>query len=267
MNPLLTRRQALKSVACGFGYLALAGLTNSRAAAANPLAARPGHHPAKAKRCIFLFMTGGPSQVDLFDYKAELPCRHGQTRAGADPKAIEALLKEDIETMVGMGREQVRDGSHVLDVCTAYVGRDEVRDMTGVVTRYRSDVPVPLMVDSTFTTPWLMKPFDFGADLLFHSAAKFLSGHGTVIGGVLVDSGNFDWDRANAASGRFAELTAPYEGFHGMVFSEESTVGATCPFPAVLTEQPRCSNGSGRDRTPISPSPVTSRGGSSTVPR
>lgn len=81
---------------------------------------------------------------------------------------------------------------------------------------------VPLLVDSTFTTPWLMKPFDHGADLVFHSATKFLSGHGTVIGGVLVDSGMFDWD----ASGRFPELTKPYDGFHGMVFSEESTVGA-----------------------------------------
>ena len=81
---------------------------------------------------------------------------------------------------------------------------------------------VPLLVDSTFTTPWLMKPFELGADLLFHSATKFLSGHGTVIGGVLVDSGLFDWE----GSGRFAELTAPYTGFHGMVFSEESTVGA-----------------------------------------
>ncbi len=81
---------------------------------------------------------------------------------------------------------------------------------------------LPLLVDSTFTTPWLMKPFDHGADLLFHSATKFLSGHGTVIGGVLVDSGQFDWDR----SGRFPELTKAYEGFHGMVFSEESSVGA-----------------------------------------
>ena len=81
---------------------------------------------------------------------------------------------------------------------------------------------LPLLVDSTFTTPWLMKPFDFGADLVFHSATKFLSGHGTVIGGVLVDSGAFDWDR----SGRFPELTQAYEGFHGMVFSEESSVGA-----------------------------------------
>jgi O-acetylhomoserine (thiol)-lyase len=80
---------------------------------------------------------------------------------------------------------------------------------------------LPLLVDSTFTTPWLMRPFDHGADLVFHSATKFLSGHGTVVGGVLVDSGAFDW----AASGRFPELTEPYAGFHGMVFSEESTVG------------------------------------------
>jgi O-acetylhomoserine (thiol)-lyase len=81
---------------------------------------------------------------------------------------------------------------------------------------------LPLLVDSTFTTPWLMKPVELGADLVFHSATKFLSGHGTVVGGVLVDGGRFDWD----ASGRFPELTEPYEGFHGMVFSEESTDGA-----------------------------------------
>ena len=85
---------------------------------------------------------------------------------------------------------------------------------------------LPLLVDSTFTTPWLMKPFDHGADLVFHSATKFLSGHGTVIGGVLVDSGQFDWHAAHAAHGRFAELAAPYDGFHGMVFTDESSVGA-----------------------------------------
>jgi len=84
------------------------------------------------------------------------------------------------------------------------------------------DSGLPLLLDSTFTTPWLMKPIDHGADLVFHSATKFLSGHGTVIGGVLVDGGMFDWE----ASGRFPELTKPYDGFHGMVFSEESTIGA-----------------------------------------
>ncbi len=81
---------------------------------------------------------------------------------------------------------------------------------------------LPLLVDSTFTTPYLMKPFDLGADLVYHSATKFLSGHGTVIGGVLVDSGQFDW----AKSARFPELNQPYAGFHNMVFSEESTIGA-----------------------------------------
>ena len=84
------------------------------------------------------------------------------------------------------------------------------------------DAGLPLLVDSTFTTPWLMRPMEHGADLVFHSATKFLSGHGTVIGGVLVDSGRMDWER----SGRFPELTEPYAGFHGMVFAEESSVAA-----------------------------------------
>ena len=84
---------------------------------------------------------------------------------------------------------------------------------------------LPLLVDSTFTTPYLSRPFDQGADLVFHSATKFLSGHGVVIGGVLVDSGKFDWD-AGAARGKFPTLTEPYHGFHDMVFSEESTTAA-----------------------------------------
>jgi O-acetylhomoserine (thiol)-lyase len=85
---------------------------------------------------------------------------------------------------------------------------------------------LPLMVDSTFTTPWLLKPLDHGADLVFHSATKFLCGHGTAVGGLLVDGGTFDWQAAYEKTGRFAELCEPYEGFHGMVFAEESTVGA-----------------------------------------
>ena len=76
---------------------------------------------------------------------------------------------------------------------------------------------VPLLVDSTFTTPYLIKPFELGADLIMHSATKFLSGHGIVIGGLLVDGGRFDWD----ASGKFPQLTEPYEGFHNLVFTEE----------------------------------------------
>lgn len=85
---------------------------------------------------------------------------------------------------------------------------------------------LPLMLDSTFTTPYLLRPFDHGADLVFHSATKFLCGHGTAIGGLLVDGGTFDWQKAYDRTGRFAELCEPYDGFHGMVFAEESTVGA-----------------------------------------
>lgn len=88
------------------------------------------------------------------------------------------------------------------------------------------DAGLPLLVDSTLTTPYLMRPFDHGADLVYHSATKFLSGHGTVVGGVLVDSGSFDWDAAHARHGLFPELCEPYAGFHDMVFTEESTVGA-----------------------------------------
>ncbi|MGZ3667330.1 MAG: PLP-dependent transferase, partial [Ktedonobacterales bacterium] len=81
---------------------------------------------------------------------------------------------------------------------------------------------LPLLVDATFTTPYLMQPFALGADLVYHSATKFLGGHGVAIGGVVIDGGSFDWEK----SGKFAGLTAPYDGFHNMVFSEESTVGA-----------------------------------------
>ena len=97
----------------------------------------------------------------------------------------------------------------------------EVLDIPAVA-HIAHEAGVPLLVDSTLTSPWLIKPFEHGADLVYHSATKFLSGHGTVIGGVLVDGGSFDWE----ASGRFTELTQPYDGFHNMVFAEESTVGA-----------------------------------------
>ncbi len=112
------------------------------------------------------------------------------------------------ETKLLFGETLGNPGLDVLDIPT--------------VSAIAHDAQLPLLVDSTFTTPWLMKPFDHGADLVYHSATKFLSGHGTVIGGVLVDSGQFDW----AAAPRFPELNQPYDGFHGMVFAEESSIGA-----------------------------------------
>ena len=79
------------------------------------------------------------------------------------------------------------------------------------------DAGLPLMVDATFTTPYLCRPIDLGADIVMHSATKFLSGHGIVIGGLLIDGGTFDW----AASGKFPTMSEPYAGFHNLTFSEE----------------------------------------------
>ena len=78
------------------------------------------------------------------------------------------------------------------------------------------DAQVPLLVDATFATPYLCRPIALGADLVLHSATKFLSGHGVVIGGLLVDGGVFDW-----ASGNFPTVNEAYPGFHGLVFGEE----------------------------------------------
>jgi O-acetylhomoserine (thiol)-lyase len=75
---------------------------------------------------------------------------------------------------------------------------------------------IPLVVDNTVTTPYLLRPFEFGADIVVHSATKFIGGHGTSIGGLIVDSGCFDW----AASGRFESFTAPDPAYHGIRFVE-----------------------------------------------
>lgn len=79
---------------------------------------------------------------------------------------------------------------------------------------------IPLVVDSTFATPYLVRPIDYGADIVVHSATKFIGGHGTVIGGVIIDSGKFDWE----ASGKFPSLTEPNPSYHGISFTK--AVGA-----------------------------------------
>ena len=73
---------------------------------------------------------------------------------------------------------------------------------------------IPLIVDNTFATPYLVRPIEYGADIVVHSATKFIGGHGTTIGGVIIDSGNFDWK----ASGKFPQLTEPNESYHGVSF-------------------------------------------------
>lgn len=73
---------------------------------------------------------------------------------------------------------------------------------------------IPLVVDATFTTPYLLKPIDFGVDIVVHSATKFIGGHGTTLGGIIVDSGRFDW----VESGKFPQFTEPNESYHGISF-------------------------------------------------
>ena len=75
---------------------------------------------------------------------------------------------------------------------------------------------IPLIIDNTFATPYLLRPFEYGADIVVHSATKFIGGHGTSIGGVIVDGGNFYWE----ASGKFPSLTKPNDSYHGVTFTE-----------------------------------------------
>ena len=75
---------------------------------------------------------------------------------------------------------------------------------------------IPLVIDNTFATPYLVRPIEYGADVVVHSATKFIGGHGTTIGGVIVDGGTFDWK----ASGKFPQLTQPDPSYHGISFAD-----------------------------------------------
>lgn len=83
------------------------------------------------------------------------------------------------------------------------------------VSRIAHEAGIPLVVDNTLPTPYLLRPMDHGADIVVHSATKFIGGHGTSIGGVIVDSGKFDW-----AGGRFPDITTPDPSYHGIVYTQ-----------------------------------------------
>ncbi len=86
------------------------------------------------------------------------------------------------------------------------------------VAKIAHDHKIPLIIDNTFATPYLFKALDFGADIVVYSATKFIGGHGTTIGGVIVDGGTFDW----AGSGKFPEFTEPDESYHGIVYTRDA---------------------------------------------
>jgi O-acetylhomoserine (thiol)-lyase len=92
----------------------------------------------------------------------------------------------------------------------------EVLDIPEVA-KIAHDAGVPLLIDNTFATPYLSQPIALGADIVMHSATKWLGGHGIAIGGAIIDGGRFDW----RASGKFTVLTEPYAGYHGIVFDEQ----------------------------------------------
>lgn len=143
---------------------------------------------------------------NLLDYT--LP-RFGITTTFVDPRdlnAWEAAIRP--ETKLVFGETLANPGGEVLDI----------PQVAAIAHRHG----LPLLVDATLTGPALQQPLKQGADLVMHSATKYLGGHGVAIGGVVVDGGRFDWD----ASGRFPTLTAPYRGFHGMDFADESPTAA-----------------------------------------
>lgn len=125
--------------------------------------------------------------VDIFDYAA-----------------VEAAIQENtkavfIETL-GNPNSDVVDIEKIAEIAHAH--------------------KIPLVIDNTFATPYLVRPIEYGADIVVHSATKFIGGHGTTIGGVIIDSGKFDWE----ASGKFASLTEPNPSYHGISFTK--AVGA-----------------------------------------
>ena len=130
--------------------------------------------------------------------------RFGIETTFVDPRdhdAFRAAIRP--ETKLVFGETLGNPGLEVLDIAA-------VADVA-------HEAGLPLMIDSTFTTPYLSQPIAQGADIVVHSATKFLSGHGVVIGGLLVDGGTFDWE----SSDRFPTLNQPYAGFHDLNFAEE----------------------------------------------
>jgi O-acetylhomoserine (thiol)-lyase len=123
-----------------------------------------------------------------------------------DPAAIAAAIRP--ETRLVFAETLGNPGLEVLNL--------------GAVAEVAHEAGLPLMVDATFSTPYLIRPIEHGADIVMHSATKFLGGHGVALGGVIVDGGRFDWE----ASGSFETLTEPYVGYHGISFADEYGPGA-----------------------------------------
>lgn len=113
----------------------------------------------------------------------------------------------------------IQDNTKAIFIETLGNPNSDVVDIEGVA-EIAHKYKIPLVIDNTFGTPYLIRPIEYGADIVVHSATKFIGGHGTTIGGVIVDSGKFDWE----ASGKFSSLTEPNPSYHGISFTK--AVGA-----------------------------------------
>lgn len=136
-----------------------------------------------------------------YNYLAHTIVDYGVTTTFVDPLDVKNF------------EDAIQDNTKALYIETLGNPNSEVADIEAIA-KIAHAHNIPLVIDSTFATPYLVRPFEYGADIVIHSATKFIGGHGTTIGGVIVDGGKFDWK----ASGKFPQFTEPNESYHGLSF-------------------------------------------------
>lgn len=143
---------------------------------------------------------------------------HTLPQYGIDTNFVDIFNEEQVESAIN-------EKTKALYIETLGNPNSDVVDIESVA-KIAHKHKIPLVVDNTFATPYLVRPIEYGADIVVHSATKFIGGHGTSIGGVIVDGGNFDWE----ASGKFDSLTKPNPSYHGISFTQ------ACGAPAFVTK-------------------------------
>ena len=136
-----------------------------------------------------------------YNYLAHTIVDYGVTTTFVDPLDVKNF------------EDAIQDNTKALYIETLGNPNSEVADIEAIA-KIAHAHNIPLVIDSTFATPYLVRPFEYDADIVIHSATKFIGGHGTTIGGVIVDGGKFDWK----ASGKFPQFTEPNESYHGISF-------------------------------------------------
>lgn len=133
---------------------------------------------------------------------------HTLPQYGIDTNFVDIFNEEQVESAIN-------EKTKALYIETLGNPNSDVVDIESVA-KIAHKHKIPLVVDNTFATPYLVRPIEYGANIVVHSATKFIGGHGTSIGGVIVDGGNFDWE----ASGKFDSLTKPNPSYHGISFTQ-----------------------------------------------